>query len=155
VFSIDALLATMQWVYRWGADKMWDKRDMLTFILAWMPMVVIAIFNGMLRVKWYGKTMNELAAHQISSLTGIFLFGIYIWIVIRSWPPDSAILAAAIGLVWLVLTIAFEFSFGRYVAGHTWRHLFSDYNLFDGRLWAIVLLWVTIAPYLFYQLMHR
>ena len=118
-------------------------------------MVLIAIFNGMLRVKWYGKTIDELAAHQISSLTGTFLFGIYIWFIIHGWPPDSEGQAAAIGLVWLLLTIAFEFIFGRYVAGHTWSHLFSDYNLFAGRLWVIVLFWVTIAPYLFCRLIYR
>ena len=118
-------------------------------------MILIAIFNGMLREKWYGKTINELAAHQISTLAGIFLFWTYIWIIIRHWPPESAGQAAAIGLIWLVLTIAFEFSFGRYIAGHTWRHLFSDYNLFAGRLWIVILLWVTIAPYFFYRLIYR
>lgn len=128
---------------------------MLKYILAWIPMVLIAIVNGILRESWYGKNLNELAAHQISSLTGIVLFGLYIWIVIRSWPPDSALQAFAVGLVWLALTVAFEFIFGYFVAGHTWRRLFHDYNLLAGRVWVFILIWVTIAPYLFYRLMHR
>ena len=46
--------------------------------------------------------------------------------------------------------MAFEFSFGHFVAGHSWSRLFQDYNLFAGRLWVLVLLWLTLAPYLFY-----
>jgi len=39
-----------------------------------------------------------------------------------------------IGLVWLAMTVAFEFLFGDYVAGHSWDRLLHDYNLFAGRL---------------------
>ena len=62
---------------------------MLKYILAWFPMVAIAIANGVLRESWYGKHVSELAAHQISTLTGIILFGVYIWLVVRFWRPAS------------------------------------------------------------------
>ena len=52
------------------------------------------------------------------------------------------------------MTIAFEFLFGRYVVKRSWRALLHDYNLFAGRVWLVVLVWVTIAPYLFYRLQH-
>jgi len=39
-----------------------------------------------------------------------------------------------------------------YVAKCPWRDLLHDYNLFAGRVWLVVLVWVTIAPYLFYRL---
>ncbi|MEW6447103.1 MAG: hypothetical protein AB1426_03305, partial [Bacillota bacterium] len=57
-----------------------------------------------------------------------------------------------IGLIWLVLTVAFEFGFGHFVMGHSWSRLLHDYNLLKGRLWVLVLLWVAIAPYVFYRL---
>jgi hypothetical protein len=49
--------------------------------------------------------------------------------------------------VWLVLTVAFEFGFGR-ARGCSWELLLHDYNLFAGRLWLLVLLMVLCAPYL-------
>ena len=52
----------------------------------------------------------------------------------------------------LGLTIAFEFLFGHYIAGHAWSKLFQDYNILAGRVWAVVLLWVALAPWLFYRL---
>jgi hypothetical protein len=57
-----------------------------------------------------------------------------------------------IGLTWLALTVAFEFLFGHYVAGHSWRALLNDYDLLAGRLWVLVLAWLALAPYLFYRL---
>jgi hypothetical protein len=126
---------------------------MLKYILAWIPMVVIAIANGVLRQSWYGKHLSEPAAHQISTLTGIILFGVYIWLLVRFWRPTSTGQAIAIGLLWLVMTIAFEFLFGHYVAGHSWQRLLHDYNLLAGRIWLLVLVWVAVAPYLFYRLM--
>ncbi|MFM7792818.1 MAG: hypothetical protein ACKO90_33610, partial [Microcystis panniformis] len=57
-----------------------------------------------------------------------------------------------IGLIWLVLTVGFEFLFGHFIAGHSWSRLGQDYNLLAGRVWIFVLLVITFAPLLFYQL---
>jgi len=125
---------------------------MWKFILAWVPLVFIAIANAMLRENVFTKRLDELQAHQASSATGVLLFGIYIWVIIHIWKPESAVQAVAIGLIWLGLTVAFEFFFGHYVVGHPWSRLFHDYNLFAGRVWIILLIWVTLAPYIFYRL---
>jgi len=125
---------------------------MLKYVLAWVPMVFIAIGNGILREHWYGKRLPELAAHQISTCSAIFLFGVYTWVLIWFWQPSSSIHSVQIGLCWLALTVAFEFLFGRFVAGHSWGKLLYDYNIFSGRVWILVLVWITVAPYLFYRI---
>lgn len=127
---------------------------MLTYILAWFPMVVIAIINGGIREKVYRQHVGELRAHQISSLTGVILFGIYIYGVIRIWTPDSSMQAIEIGLYWFLMTIVFEFGFGHFVMHHSWPKLFADYNLRRGRVWILVLLWVLFAPALFYRILY-
>ena len=93
-------------------------------------MVFIAIANGAIREGWYGKHVSELQAHQISTVTGVLLFGFYIWMLIRFWRPASTGQALTIGLVWLGMTVAFEFLFGHYVAKRPWRELLRDYNIF-------------------------
>ncbi len=125
---------------------------MLKYLLAWIPMVFIAIANGVLRQAWYGKYLSELHAHQLSTLIGALLFVVYIRVVIRFWEPSSAGQAITIGLVWLALTVAFEFLFGHFVVGHPWTRLLQDYNLFAGRVWSLLLVWVMVAPYVFYRL---
>jgi hypothetical protein len=125
---------------------------MTFYLLAWLPMVVIAILNGIARDLWYGGYMETLAAHQISSLSLIVLLGVYIWFLMRRRRPGSARQAWAVGLAWLALTVAFEFGFGHYVAGHSWSELLADYDLTSGRVWILIPLWVALAPYLFYRL---
>lgn len=125
---------------------------MSKYVVVWVPMVLIAIANGALRQAWYGQHVGELQAHQISTASGLLLFGVYIWIVIAVWRPESSGQALAVGLLWLGLTVVFEFVFGRYVAGHPWSKLLQDYNLLAGRVWVIVLLFVTLGPYGAYRL---
>jgi hypothetical protein len=125
--------------------------DMIKYIFLWVPMVFIAIANGVIKQFWYGRHLGELPAHQLSSLIGIVLLGVYILISLRFFPPAGAAQALRIGVLWLSLTIVFEFIFGHFIAGHSWSRLFQDYNLFAGRLWVLVLIWITAAPYIFYR----
>ena len=118
----------------------------LKYSLAWIPMVFIAILNGAFREIVLAKMLSELRAHQLSCLTGIFLFGAYTWLISLKWPLESGGQAVAAGLIWLILTVAFEFTFGHYVAHHSWVRLFQDYNIFAGRLWVLVLFAVAFLP---------
>jgi hypothetical protein len=124
----------------------------LKYTLAWIPMVFIGILNGAIRQFGYGRFLSELFAHQVSSVTGIILFGSYVWILSIRWPLESSYQALVIGLIWLGLTVFFEFSFGHYVAKHPWSRLLHDYNILKGRLWCLVLTSITIAPYVMYKI---
>lgn len=125
---------------------------MWKYVLAWVPLIIIAIGNGLFRENILAKRLKELHAHQASTATLVVLFGVYMWVIFRTWKPVSVQQSINIGLLWLGFTVAFEFLFGHFVAGHSWSRLFHDYNLFAGRVWVVILVWVALAPYLFYQL---
>ena len=118
----------------------------------WPGLVVIAVINGVVREKGYGRLMSELTAHQLSTGIGIVLFGIYVFILTRLWRIESSGQAFLIGGLWLFLATGFEFIFGHYVMGHPWERLFHDYNLLKGKLWVLLLIWTAIAPYIFLKL---
>lgn len=124
----------------------------LRYTFAWFILMVAAIINGAIREAVYKNSLGELRAHQVSTLTGIILFGVIVWGLSRLWPLTSAKQAWAVGFVWLVMTIVFELLFGHFVAGHPWNKLLQDYNIFEGRMWLLVLIWTVIAPYVFYKL---
>ena len=128
---------------------------MLKYVIAWFPMIVIAIVNGLFREKFLANHFNELRAHQLSTASMIVLFGIYVWIIFKIWVPISSSTAIIIGLIWLVLTVIFEFLFGHYIAGHSWDKLLYDYNILKGRVWVLILIWITIAPYIIYQIQTK
>jgi len=113
-------------------------------------MLLLAVLNGALRDLGYKKHVGDLTAHQISTVTLIILFAFYIGYIIHRFPPSSSIQAILIGTIWVVLTLSFEFSFGRY-RGNSWSALFADYNILKGRIWILIPLWILIAPYLFYK----
>ena len=115
-------------------------------------MILIAIANGLFREKILVKRLNKLQAHQLSTATMIILLGTYVWVLFKIWGPASAHQAITIGALWLLFTIIFEFLFGHYIAGHPWSKLLNDYNIMKGRVWILVLIWITIIPYLIYQI---
>jgi hypothetical protein len=123
---------------------------MAKYLILWVPMLLFAIANGALRDLVYKKYTGELAANQISTVTLMILFGCYIGYIIHRFPPSSESKALIIGFIWLVLTLGFEFGFGRW-RGNSWAKLFADYNLFEGRIWLLIPIFVAIAPYLFYK----
>lgn len=77
------------------------------------------------------------------------MFGVYVWFLSLYWRIQSATQAIAIGTMWLTLTVAFEFLFGHYVMKNPWSRLLYDYNILEGRIWILVLIWIAIAPLVF------
>ena len=120
--------------------------------LWWAPLIVIMIANGIARESLYGPGMSELRAHQLSTLTGAALYFAYVWIVFDRLGISDPAMAWAIGAAWLAFTVAFEFSFGHFVAGHPWSRLLEDYDLSQGRVWSLFLVWVVVAPWVVYRL---
>jgi len=122
------------------------------YSLLWFLLAVIAILNGTLREKVYGKYFSELTSHQISTITGILLSGAVVYCVHRFWPIESIAQAWIIGVIWFISTVIFEFGFGHYAMGHSWAHLLRDYDLFQGRVWLVFLLWILVMPVVIYRL---
>jgi hypothetical protein len=89
----------------------------------------IAILNGAIRQTVILPLVGELTAHQISCFTGIILLGLYMYWVVRKWTPVSMRQAVGLGILWVAMTIVFEFVFGHYVMGNPWERLFHDYDL--------------------------
>ncbi len=124
-------------------------------ILLWFIFPFVGILNGVLREATYKKFIGELPAHQISTATGIFFFGIIFYFIFKKWKIESRKHAILLGLIWLGLTILFEFGFGHYIMGNPWEKLLHDYNIVESRVWSLLLLWMTISPFVFYKMFDK
>src|SRR5437764_9218561 len=107
---------------------------MIKYILLWFPMLLIAVGNGSLRDFVYKRWTGALAAHQISTLSLLLFFALYIYWVVARYPPVSGRQALMVGLLWTLMTLCFEFGLGRW-RGRSWSELFQDYKLWEGRIW--------------------
>ena len=124
----------------------------LRYFVAWFPIVIIAFGNATIREAVYKRYVGELAAHQISTLSLGILVGIYVLVLSRHVKLQNAGQAVGVGLMWLVMTIVFETALGRYVLGNPWSQVLRDYNVSEGRVWPLFLLWLTVSPYVFYRI---
>jgi len=104
--------------------------------------IVVAIFRNGILLPQFG----EQTAHQIGTVLYLIVQFIVIFIFIKKLKIKETKTLLGIGIFWIVLTIIFEFVFGHYVAGHPWQKLFADYNIFNGRLWVLVLTNNLAAP---------
>jgi len=124
----------------------------LRYFVAWFPIIILAFINATIREAVYKRYVGELGAHQISTLTLCILVGIYVWVLSRHLKLQSSGQAVGVGLMWLVMTVIFETTLGRYVLGNPWSQVLRDYNVLEGRVWPLFLLWLTVSPYVFYRI---
>jgi hypothetical protein len=116
------------------------------WMTAWLGGPLLGIANATVRERGYRDRVGELAAHQLSTATGIALFAGYFRALERRWPLPTTRTALAVGGGWTALTILFEFGFGHYVAGDAWSKLLENYDLTTGHVWPALLLWLLVGP---------
>jgi hypothetical protein len=124
-------------------------------LLFWLPMPFIGVINGIFRQVVILKYVNDFQAHQLSTFTLIALLAIYIYAVQKKLPIVDNKDAWITGSMWLLLTVAFEFGLGFFVSRLTFQQMLADYNIFEGRLWPVVLLSILILPVVYHILSKR
>jgi hypothetical protein len=124
---------------------------MITYFMVWLPMLFLAIGNGAFREAFLKKQMLAEKAQQVSTLLLLCLLGVYMVLIMRWLPPASLLHAFFIGLSWAFLTLVFEFGFGRY-RGISWQTMLAEYNLLEGKLWALVPICLLLAPVAIYYI---
>jgi hypothetical protein len=127
-------------------------------ILFWVVLVIVAIINGTIRDFTYKPWLEPYIgkwAHQISVLTGFGLMLLatigFLKILRVDYARRDLLL---LGLIWLVMTIIFEFGFGR-LRGKSWQELFEMYYFWRGDLWLFLLIGTVFLPLLAHSIIHK
>ena len=115
----------------------------------WLPMIVLAFANAAIREMFFARHLSELRSQQLSTVTLTLLCSVYVWMVFPYLNIQNGRQAFGVGFVWVVLTIAFEFSIGR-LTNKSWEYLFQNYNVLAGRIWSLFLACLFVLPYLVY-----
>jgi hypothetical protein len=131
---------------RTATRRLWTDRTLPRWLVAWVGAPVLAIVNGAAREFAYKDHVGESTANQISVAPLIAMLALYMWVLQRRWPLASTRDALSVGAAWVVLSVLFEFGFGRYVEGDSWTDLFRNYDVTEGNVWILILLWVAAGP---------
>lgn len=129
-----------------GIHRPLKDSPLLKSLLAWAVILCLAIANGAFRE---GVLMPALGKPAALVVSGLMLSGLILLIaygLFRACRGFSVAQGFTIGCVWLCLTLAFEFSFGRWVQHKSWAELLEAYTFHDGNIWPLVLVVVLLAP---------
>jgi hypothetical protein len=112
----------------------------------WLLILVCAVLNGALREAVLLPAFDKPVAFVASGLLlSLLIVAVSLLLVPRIGVLDSS-RALRIGALWLLLTLVFEFSFGRLVQGRTWAEIVEAYTFRDGNIWPLVLVVTLLAP---------
>ncbi len=117
----------------------------LKAVAVWFAILVLAFLNGLLREAVLLQSFERSVAFTLSGV--ILIIGILAtsimsirWVGRFTFPQSLAL-----GLLWLALTVAFEFGFGL-LRGNSLETLLDAYRFRDGNIWPIVLAAILLAP---------
>jgi hypothetical protein len=123
-------------------------RRLLKALMAWLLLMVLALGNGLAREYWLQPWLGPETALPLSGLTLALLILLVSLILARPLEWNRAAGAWLAGLLWLSLTIGFEFGFGRYGLSRSWDQMFAVYDPRSGNLWLLVLASSLCSPWL-------
>ena len=121
----------------------------------WLLILVCAVLNGALREGWLVPHLGSVAAFITSGvILSMCIMAAALWLV--TWiGASSSGRVVLVGLLWLGLTLVFEFGFGRFVQHKSWPELLGAYTFEGGNLWPVVLVVTFFAPLLAARLRGR
>ena len=112
----------------------------------WLILICAEIFHGILRAMVLVPIVGEFRSNQIGVFTGSAIILLIAYFTIRWIGPNRPWELLLVGFNWLVLTVAFEVLFGRFVVGLSWERIGSDYNVLNGGLMPLGLLFLLFSP---------
>lgn len=117
----------------------------LKSLIVWICFIPAAILNGGVREYILIKYLNTASATAISGI----LLSILILLITCLLLPQLVTLnrkeSYITGIIWMVLTIIFEFTSG-IGTGVSMKELLAAYNPLSGNLWILVVLTTMLAP---------
>ena len=117
-------------------------------LLAWVTILPFMIANGMFREVVLKRMVSDRAAEAISVALGVVIMLALTRFLLRPLAGKATSQLVRASLFLVVLTVAFEFVFGRYVDGRSWSELAANYAIWRGALWPIALAALAFTPFL-------
>jgi hypothetical protein len=111
----------------------------------WLLIAVAESVHGTLRRIFLVPWIGELLSHQIGVVIGSAIIFTIAWLCIRWFGPGSHRQQFQVGLLWVVLTLIFEFTLG-YFFGYSLERILSDYNIAKGGVMVFGVLFMLFSP---------
>jgi len=113
----------------------------------WGLLAIVAVLNAAVRELVLVPIIGEKLALPFSGV----LLSILIFLTTLSMVPLLKISISSgywlVGMVWVCLTLTFEYLFGHYIIGEPWDKLLTVFNILEGDLFLLALFTTGVSPY--------
>jgi len=120
----------------------------LRAFLIWILIALAEMVNGIVRVRLLNHRVGDRRARQIGVVTGSALILAIVWCAVPWIGARTPGQLLSVGSLWLVLMLAFDIAFGRLVFRAPWRRIAADFDLPNGGLLGLGMLFLFISPLL-------
>lgn len=124
-------------------------------LAVWFVLIAVEFVHGILRAFFLRPYVGDFRSRQIGVFTGSVLILVVAFLFIRWIDAPNTKSLIGVGLLWLILTVAFELVFGHFVFGRSWEGLFSDYDVRHGGFLAFGMAVLTFSPMIATRLQRR
>jgi len=94
----------------------------------WLALICAEILHGITRGMFLVPHVGEFRSNQIGVFTGSIIILVIALAFVRWIGATRTANLLAIGGLWLILTLAFEVLFGRFVVGASWESACGDHD---------------------------
>lgn len=115
-------------------------------LVIWFVLIFAEILHGILREIFLVRLVGQFRSNQIGVFSGSVIVIAIAYLTIRWISPKGRWELLQVGSIWLSLTVAFEFIFGRFVIQLSWQELLAGYNIAQGGLMPLGLLVMLFSP---------
>ena len=114
----------------------------------WILFVVVAKLNAVIREQILTQMIGQGLALPFSGV----LLSILIFLITLGVVPFLNIYYSLgfwrVGIVWVLLTLIFEFVLGHCIIGNSWDSVLAIFNITEGNFFILVLLITAFSPYI-------
>ena len=114
----------------------------------WILFVVVAKLNAVIREQILTPMIGQGLALPFSGV----LLSILIFLITLGVVPFLNIYYSLgfwrVGIVWVLLTLIFEFVLGHCIIGNSWDSVLAIFNITEGNFFILVLLITAFSPYI-------
>ncbi len=124
----------------------------LRSLAIWLLIISAEFVHGILRTLFLEPLIGDFQARQISVFVGSLIILTIAYFSVQWIRAKNIQSLIVVGLIWLILTLMFEISLGRFVFGFSWKKIMSDYDISKGGLLPFGLIILTLSPLIAYKL---
>jgi hypothetical protein len=115
-------------------------------LAVWLLLIVAEILHGIGRGIFLVPHVGDFRSRQIGVFTGSLIILVIALATVRWIGAPRPTQLLGVGLLWLLLTLAFEILFGHFIMGASWERLASDYDVLQGGFLPIGMVVLLLSP---------